>query len=1061
MRPQRRPRRWRRRRRRWRSGGRGGQRALDRLPLRRHPTFGEDEHEGGVAEDLGQLLVGEVDAEAAVAEGQPDAEVEQQRGQAGACREPDRGDRDDEHRGADEQRDRERAQVVRFGRRPRRQRRPGTIRLAPGIPEVVSRPVLAVLRMSVLVSQGVPLRVARRARPGPGRCPRRRRPSSCRVVGVSLVRRSVPADRGRDHGPRASRPGSTCCATTAASRRSTATTSTDLFRRRATCTRRTASSRWTTAGTSPPAASPSCRRRRPRDRPGRSGPSAGAGSPRRSCRPLDRRPGRYLQAYADGVNAYLEARSPSQASLEYVVLGTRVADYRDRGLDPADSLAWLKAMAWDLRGNYDDELARARLVDAVSPARRSPSSSRPTPRPTRPILSAEHWAPAAAAEPAGLVEHPRGPRHERRRRRPHAEAADCPRQRLGRRRAYAAVGRGARRRPAPHGRRRRRSGRTPGSSAGRRSATGQAAAGQRPAPRHLGIPGIWYQVGLHCRDDDRRSARSTSPASRSPGCPGVVIGHNDRIAWGLTNLGPDVSDFFLERVDGRPRACADGTWEPLETRTEIIQVAGGGRRRSRSGRPRTGRSCPTSCRPRRRRRALARPGLEGSAAGASRLRGRRWPGPRCSRARPRTRSSRSTSRRTSPSSGRPRSRSPCRRRTSSSRRRRPHRLPGAGPDPGPRLGVPGRAAGVLAAPGWDAAYDWQGFVPVRRDAAALDPVEGFIVTANQAVTASRTPVPHRRLGLRLPRRSGSATAHHGGHGRAVTVGGHGRDPDGHAQPVRPGARQGAAGRAARRPRRLRRRGRLHQRGAGPAARLGLHAHPPTDSRPARRRPTSTPCGPTCSGCPSTTSSPTTCRPTAAAAHGRGGRRAARRPQSAVVGRQARPPGVVEGRDEILRQAHGRGAPRADRARSARTPTTGAGARCTGSTRPTRCSAATPCPAWSAASSTAAAFEMPAAPRSSTPPAGTPASGYAVDRGAVDAHGRRPRRPRRVDVGQPDRCERPRLQRALRRPDRRLGRGPSERRGPSPRRPCARPPTRSSRSCPAAERRLRTRRARRR
>ena len=78
---------------------------------------------------------------------------------------------------------------------------------------------------------------------------------------------------------------------------------------------------------------------------------------------LDPQTRTYLQAYADGVNAYLRGRSPSQASLEYVVLGTRVSDYRIEKWTPADSIAWLKAMAWDLRGDYSDELARARLSD--------------------------------------------------------------------------------------------------------------------------------------------------------------------------------------------------------------------------------------------------------------------------------------------------------------------------------------------------------------------------------------------------------------------------------------------------------------------------------------------------------------------------------------------------------------------------------------------------------------------------------------------------------------------------------------------------------------------------
>ena len=88
----------------------------------------------------------------------------------------------------------------------------------------------------------------------------------------------------------------------------------------------------------------------------------------------------YLQAYADGVNAYINAMgSPSRMAFEYVVLGQQVPDYRVEPWTPVDSLSWLKAMAWDLRGNYDNELARARLAGTTQPTSGWPSSSRPTP----------------------------------------------------------------------------------------------------------------------------------------------------------------------------------------------------------------------------------------------------------------------------------------------------------------------------------------------------------------------------------------------------------------------------------------------------------------------------------------------------------------------------------------------------------------------------------------------------------------------------------------------------------------------------------------------------------
>ena len=73
---------------------------------------------------------------------------------------------------------------------------------------------------------------------------------------------------------------------------------------------------------------------------------------------------------------------------------------------------------------------------------------------------------------------------------------------------------------------------------------------------HLGvsIPGIWYQVGLHCRSVAAACPFDVAGYSFS-GLPGVVIGHNQSIAWGFTNLGPDVSDFFLEQVPATP-TCA-------------------------------------------------------------------------------------------------------------------------------------------------------------------------------------------------------------------------------------------------------------------------------------------------------------------------------------------------------------------------------------------------------------------------------------------------------------------------------------------------------------------------
>ena len=57
------------------------------------------------------------------------------------------------------------------------------------------------------------------------------------------------------------------------------------------------------------------------------------------------------------------------------------------------------------------------------------------------------------------------------------------------------------------------------------------------------MPGIWYQMGLHCRTVDAACPFDVTGFTFS-GLPGVVIGHNRDIAWGFTNLDPDVTDLL-------------------------------------------------------------------------------------------------------------------------------------------------------------------------------------------------------------------------------------------------------------------------------------------------------------------------------------------------------------------------------------------------------------------------------------------------------------------------------------------------------------------------------------
>ncbi|MCZ9347379.1 penicillin acylase family protein, partial [Streptomyces sp. TRM76130] len=75
---------------------------------------------------------------------------------------------------------------------------------------------------------------------------------------------------------------------------------------------------------------------------------------------------KYLQAYAKGVNAYLKGKDGADISLEYAALGF-TNDYRPEEWTPVDSVAWLKAMAWDLRGNMQDEIDRALMTSRLGP----------------------------------------------------------------------------------------------------------------------------------------------------------------------------------------------------------------------------------------------------------------------------------------------------------------------------------------------------------------------------------------------------------------------------------------------------------------------------------------------------------------------------------------------------------------------------------------------------------------------------------------------------------------------------------------------------------------------
>lgn len=89
---------------------------------------------------------------------------------------------------------------------------------------------------------------------------------------------------------------------------------------------------------------------------------------------------------------------------------------------------------------------------------------------------------------------------------------------------------------------------------------------------HLGLstPSIWYQMHL-------QSPEQNVSGVIFAGVPGIILGHNDNIAWGVTNVGPDVQDLYIEipNPNNPTQFRYDGKWEQAEVRNEPIKVKDG------------------------------------------------------------------------------------------------------------------------------------------------------------------------------------------------------------------------------------------------------------------------------------------------------------------------------------------------------------------------------------------------------------------------------------------------------------------------------------------------------
>ena len=260
-----------------------------------------------------------------------------------------------------------------------------------------------------------------------------------------------------------------------------------------------------------------------------------------------------MWAYANGVNAYLADHKGAALSLEYAILKLLAPDYSPEPWQPLHSLTWGKAMAWDLGASrMESEIAHAALLKILSPEQLADLFP---PYPSdNPLVVPDYFlstAPiSATAQLQGIQ----------------AMVDLSP--------AYHSLLMSMEKMEEVLG--------PFGSGIGSNNwvISGSLTSTGKPFlanDMHLGeqMPSIWYEIGLHCSPTSVDCPYNVTGYSFA-GVPGVVVGHNDHIAWGFTNLGPDVLDLYIEKInpDNPNQYEVNGQWMDMTLVNETIQVAG-------------------------------------------------------------------------------------------------------------------------------------------------------------------------------------------------------------------------------------------------------------------------------------------------------------------------------------------------------------------------------------------------------------------------------------------------------------------------------------------------------
>jgi penicillin amidase len=247
-----------------------------------------------------------------------------------------------------------------------------------------------------------------------------------------------------------------------------------------------------------------------------------------------------LERYAAGVNAYIASVQERQKRpLEFQILGFMPAPW-----EPLDSLAVGRLLAWRLAENHQAELVRAAIAAkfgteaALLLSGRYPANAPAILDGPRPPEIPPTTAMTATPPTALVVERPPSP-----------PARKMP---AGLEWLSASA---------------RRANSNNWVLANRRTKAGRPILANDP---HLQIefPAVWFEMHLVAADLDVVGVTI-------PGVPVVVLGHNARIAWGMTNSGADVQDLAIERIDvGRKRSFHRGEWVPIDIVKADIPVRG-------------------------------------------------------------------------------------------------------------------------------------------------------------------------------------------------------------------------------------------------------------------------------------------------------------------------------------------------------------------------------------------------------------------------------------------------------------------------------------------------------